>query len=73
MMRKFVEPTFCKLILVILILALVPSAAGAAWGGWESLGGVIMSSPSCVSWGPNRIDCFAAGSDSAMHHRWWAG
>ena len=43
----------------------------AQWGGWESLGGVIMDPPSCVSWGPNRIDCFARGTDNAMYHRWW--
>ena len=91
---------------------------GAAWGGWESLGGVIMDAPDCVaggrtastaspaapttpcgtaggtarpgaagkasaasssaartasSWGPNRIDCFAKGTDNALYHRWWDG
>jgi len=29
--------------------------------------------PNCVSWGPNRIDCFARSLDDAMHHRWWGG
>jgi putative phosphoribosyl transferase len=28
---------------------------------------------SCVSWGPNRIDCFARGVDRAMHHGWYDG
>ena len=28
---------------------------------------------SCVSWGANRIDCFARGTDQAMYHRWWDG
>ena len=46
---------------------------GAAWGGWESLGGAILEAPDCVSWGPNRIDCFARGTDAAMWHRWWDG
>jgi hypothetical protein len=37
------------------------------WVGWQSLGGKITSSPSCVSWGNSRIDCFArAGSDNAL-------
>ena len=45
----------------------------SAWGGWESLGGVILGGPDCVSWGPNRIDCFAKGTDNAMYHRWWDG
>lgn len=50
-----------------------PSPAQAAWGGWESLGGVILEAPDCVSWGANRIDCFARGTDNALHHRWWDG
>jgi hypothetical protein len=52
---------------------LVTEKARAQWGGWESLGGVILEEPNCVSWGPNRIDCFARGTDSAMYHRWWNG
>jgi hypothetical protein len=43
------------------------------WQGWEYLGGVILEEPNCVSWGPNRIDCFARGGDDAMYHRWWDG
>jgi trypsin len=43
------------------------------WGGWESLGGIILDRPSCVSWGSDRIDCFARGTDRAMWHRWWDG
>ena len=42
-------------------------------GGWEFLDGTIMEAPDCVSWGPNRIDCFARGTDNAMWHRWWDG
>ncbi|MDF0653170.1 MAG: tyrosinase family protein, partial [Nitrospira sp.] len=40
---------------------------------WESLGGTILETPECVSWGVNRLDCFARGTDLAMHHRWWDG
>ena len=43
----------------------------AAWSGYESLGGIITSNPTAVSWGANRIDVFARGTDSAMWHRWW--
>jgi hypothetical protein len=50
-----------------------PQSAQAAWFGWESLGGAILEEPECVSWGSNRIDCFARGTDSAMYHRWWNG
>jgi hypothetical protein len=52
---------------------LAPEEGRAQWGGWESLGGVILEAPNCVSWGPNRIDCFARGTNAAMWHRWWNG
>ena len=39
----------------------------------ERLGGVLKSRPECVSWGQNRIDCFAQGTDNNMHHRWYTG
>jgi len=45
----------------------------ASWGGWESLGGVLESPPRVVAWGPNRLDIFAVGTDSALWHRWWDG
>jgi hypothetical protein len=32
---------------------------------------VIKEQPNCVSWGPERLDCFARGTDQAMYHRWW--
>ena len=34
-------------------------------GQWESLGGVLTSQPSVVSWGTNRLDVFGLGTDSA--------
>ncbi len=40
---------------------------------WSSLGGSIVSSPHSVSWGPNRIDAFAVGTDNALWHRAWDG
>ena len=43
------------------------------WHGYEGLGGIITSKPSAASWGPNRIDVVARGTDSAMWHRWWDG
>jgi len=45
----------------------------AAWSGWEWLGGVLESPPVVVSWGPNRLDAFVLGTDSALYHRWWDG
>ena len=46
---------------------------GNAWGGWESLGGLLISPPTAVCWGPNRIDLFGVGEDSACWHKWWDG
>ena len=43
------------------------------WGGWESLGGVLLSAPQGVTWGPNRLDVFAVGTDHAVYHKWWDG
>jgi C1A family cysteine protease len=48
-------------------------AADHVWHGWESLGGMITSKPSAVSWGENRIDIVARGTDSAVWHYWWDG
>lgn len=50
-----------------------PTTAAAEWNNWSSHGGVIVGTPSCVNWGPNRIDCFARGSDNQMHQRFWDG
>ena len=40
---------------------------------WESLGGILTSNISSVSWSANRIDSFARGTDNALYHRWWNG
>ncbi|MEA2874385.1 MAG: hypothetical protein QOH67_4367, partial [Hyphomicrobiales bacterium] len=61
------------LTLSLLATCLITTEGRAQWGGWESLGGVILEQPSCTSWGPNRIDCFARGTNAAMWHRWWNG
>jgi hypothetical protein len=44
---------------------------GNAWGGWESLGGIITSPPTSVSWAANRLDVMAKGADNGCWHRWW--
>lgn len=49
----------------------VPATHG--WSGWESLGGIITAKPGAVSWGADRIDVVARGTDSAVWHRWWDG
>jgi C1A family cysteine protease len=43
------------------------------WKGWDTLGGGIDSRPAAVSWGANRVDVVARGTDSAVWHRWWNG
>src|SRR6185369_2648257 len=48
-------------------------AQPSSWQGYENLGGTITSKPNAVSWGPNRIDVVARGTDSAVWHRWWDG
>jgi hypothetical protein len=60
-------------LLAAVLLTSVEAAPALAqqWRGWENLGGVILEEPSCTSWGPNRIACFARGTDWAMYHRWW--
>jgi hypothetical protein len=40
--------------------------------GWESLGGQIVESPACASWGPGRFDVFATGTDEQLWHRGFA-
>jgi hypothetical protein len=45
-----------------------------SWSGWEFQGGQLASGPGAVSWGPNRIDVFAASSaDTSLIHKWWDG
>jgi hypothetical protein len=44
------------------------------WRNWQSLGGVLNSDASAVSWGAqNRIDVFVRGVDNGLWHRWWDG
>ena len=49
------------------------NSAAPASPSWESLGGIITSEPAVVSWGSNRLDVFARGTDGAVWHRWWDG
>jgi C1A family cysteine protease len=43
------------------------------WYGFETLGGVLTSTPNAVSWSENRIDVVARGTDSSVYHKWWDG
>ncbi|KAI9048418.1 hypothetical protein LZ554_007254 [Drepanopeziza brunnea f. sp. 'monogermtubi'] len=43
-----------------------------SWTGWQSLGGIFISEPSIVSWGPGRYDLFGIGIDGAMYHKYYA-
>ncbi|MEO6798001.1 MAG: glycosyl hydrolase family 18 protein [Candidatus Dormibacter sp.] len=43
------------------------------WRSWQSLGGQLTSSPDVASWGSNRLDVFARGTDNALWHKWWDG
>lgn len=45
---------------------------GDAWGPWVDLGGDLKFSPGAVSWGPERLDIFAVGSDNCLKHTYYA-
>jgi hypothetical protein len=42
-------------------------------GGTAALGGLLVSPPTAVCWGRNRIDIFGVGTDTACWHNWWDG
>ena len=46
---------------------------GVSWSNWESLGGIITSSPASISRAPNQIEVFVRGTDSKLYHIWWDG
>lgn len=46
---------------------------GASWSNWESLGGVVTSSPAAISRAPNLIEVFVRGTDGKLYHIWWDG
>jgi hypothetical protein len=54
-----------------------PAQPGAHWQSWDSLGGVVSSSPDVCSWAPGRLDVFVRGTDDALWHKWyedgWSG
>src|SRR5262249_46663498 len=43
------------------------------WSRWESLGGFATDGTGVSSWGANRLDCFAVGTDRALWRKWWDG
>src|SRR5438445_6390906 len=43
--------------------------ANGVWSGWPSLGGVLVTRPTAVSWGPGRIDVFVRGTDAHLWHK----
>ncbi|HKY16469.1 MAG TPA: hypothetical protein VJM33_16200, partial [Microthrixaceae bacterium] len=40
-------------------------------GGFEGLGGELTSDPGVSTWGDQRLDVFARGTDNAVWHRWF--
>ena len=53
---------------------LTPSTSGASWGS-AALSTAPTSYPAfldCVSWGADRIDCFATGNGTTLWHAWYA-
>ena len=41
------------------------------WNDWESLGGELISDPTVISLGNDRIDVFVRGTDKALWHKMW--
>ena len=39
----------------------------------DSIAAAPSASGPVVSWGPNRLDVFVVGTDSALYHKWWNG
>jgi hypothetical protein len=46
---------------------------GPSLTSYEAMGGICVSQPEVVAWGPNRLDVFVLGTDSALYHKWWDG
>jgi hypothetical protein len=46
---------------------------GSGWNSWTSIGGVLTSAPSSVSWSSSRIDVVARGSYNHPWHWAWNG
>ena len=44
----------------------------SGWSGWTNLGTAIQGKPAAVSWGANRIDVVAVGTDSQVYHKPYA-
>jgi hypothetical protein len=61
------------LIVATFLLALATAHAQPSSPSGDYLGGILLDAPSCLSWGPNRIDCFARGTDLALFRRAWDG
>lgn len=51
----------------------VPPADDREWSNWENLGGQLLFGPTVCSRGPNKLDVFGVGLDSALWHRLWNG
>lgn len=43
------------------------------WTKWQDLKGCCISSPAAASWGQNRLDIFAIGTNSQLYHKQWDG
>lgn len=61
---------FCSWSLFAESLAFVRGDDGALWvrdrNTWKSLGGQLLGSPDACSWGPDRLDVFARGTDQNL-------
>ena len=46
------------------------AAHSGPWSGWNSLGGVVTSTPAAVDNSDGRLELFARGADNALWHKW---
>ena len=59
------------LALVVATLSVAATPATASFDSWESLGANPVGESASVSWGLDRIDVFARGTDNHLWHRWY--
>jgi len=51
------------------------SFSAGGWSEWTRVPSTMtfQGDPAACSWGTNRIDLFAVGSDNHLYHKWWNG
>lgn len=76
MHRAFVPKQFvlvCALLLALSVAFTIAAGSAAAQAVEPAAlpaAAPPLTNPTCVSWGPDRVDCFLIGDDGRMYHTW---